>query len=112
MAADLAGLRSELDSLGERLADAAYDSLRAQLHRGAKPSKQDPDLVREKLLTRARNAVERAAVLVAQAEQVADADEPDPVATDGTDGSDRATRAGAGTRRSRWAAAGEGGDGD
>jgi hypothetical protein len=62
-------LRTELDTLAERLTDAAYDCLRAQLHRGAKPAKTDPDFVREKLLSRARNAVERASSLVAQAER-------------------------------------------
>ena len=39
-------LRTELDTLAERLTDAAYDCLRAQLHRGAKPAKTDPDFVR------------------------------------------------------------------
>jgi len=65
----LQGIRAELDTLAERLGDAAYDSLRAQLRRGGKPPKTDPDLVREKLLSRARNAVERASALVAQAER-------------------------------------------
>ena len=64
-------IRAELDTVAERLADAAYDCLRAQLRRGAKPSKADPDLAREKLLSRARNAVERASSLVAQAEHAA-----------------------------------------
>jgi uncharacterized protein (DUF2267 family) len=64
----LEAIRAELDTLAERLHDAAYDSLRAQLHREGKPSKTDPDLVREKLLSRARNAVERASSLVAQAQ--------------------------------------------
>jgi hypothetical protein len=67
----LAEIRAELDTLAERLSDAAYDSLRAQLHKGAKPSKTDPDLVREKLLSRARNAVERASSLVGQAARAA-----------------------------------------
>ncbi len=62
-------IRAELEALAERLGDAAYDSLRAQLRRGGKPAKTDPDLVREKLLSRARNAVERASALVAQAER-------------------------------------------
>jgi hypothetical protein len=62
-------IRAALDAVAERLADAAYDCLRAQLRRGAKPSRADPDLVREKLLSRARNAVERASSLVAQAER-------------------------------------------
>ena len=66
-------IRAELDTLAERLGDAAYDSLREQLHRGGKPAKSDPDLVREKLLSRARNAVERASSLVAQAERAAGA---------------------------------------
>jgi hypothetical protein len=65
----LEAIRTELDTLAERLTDAAYQSLRSHLHRGAKPSKTDPDLVREKLLSRARNAVERASSLVAQAER-------------------------------------------
>jgi len=64
-------IRGELDGLAERLGDAAYDSLRAQMRRGGKPAKTDPDLVREKLLSRARNAVERASSLVAQAERAA-----------------------------------------
>lgn len=64
-------IRAELDTLAERLADAAYDSLRAQLRRGGKSSKTDPDLVRERLLARARSAVERASSLVAQAGRAA-----------------------------------------
>lgn len=67
----LRAVRAELDTLAERLRDAAYDSLRAQLHRGGKLSRSDPDLVREKLLSRARNAIERASSLVAQAERAA-----------------------------------------
>jgi len=67
----LEDIRAELDELAERLGDAAYDSLRAQLRRGGKPAKTDPDLVREKLLSRARNAVERASGLVAQAGRAA-----------------------------------------
>jgi len=62
-------LRAELDGLAERLGEVAYDSLRAQLRQPGKPAKNDPDLVREKLLSRARNAVERASSLVAQAER-------------------------------------------
>ncbi len=65
----LEAIRAELDALAERLGDAAYDFLRAQLHRDGKPSKSDPDLVRERLLSRARNAIERASLLVAQAER-------------------------------------------
>ena len=45
----LEAIRAELDILAERLGDAAYESLRAQLHRGGKPARTDPDLVREKL---------------------------------------------------------------
>jgi ElaB/YqjD/DUF883 family membrane-anchored ribosome-binding protein len=78
----LEAIRAELDSVSERLGDAAYDSLRAQLRRGPKSAKQarsDPNLVREKLLSRARNAVERASSLVAQAaragENLAEADD-------------------------------------
>ncbi|MGA3216606.1 MAG: hypothetical protein ABSD97_13090 [Acidimicrobiales bacterium] len=67
----LQSIRAELDTLAERLGDAAYESLRAQLHHGTKPAKNDPDLVREKLLSRARNAVERASSLVAKAERAA-----------------------------------------
>ena len=48
----LAAIRAELETLSERLTDAAYDSLRAQLHRG-KPAKTDPDVVREKLVAQA-----------------------------------------------------------
>jgi len=72
----LEAIRAELDNLAERLGDAAYDSLRAQLRRGgrsAKAARSDPDLQREKLLSRARNAVERASSLVAQAERAAGA---------------------------------------
>ena len=75
----LAAIRSELGSLAERLGDAAYDSLRAQLRGSGKPTKTDPDLVRERLLSRARNAVERASSLVAQAERVG---APDDIASD------------------------------
>lgn len=70
----LEAIRAELDVLAERLGDAAYESLRAQLHRG-KPARTDPDLVREKLLSRARHAIERASLLVAQAERTAAAPE-------------------------------------
>jgi len=73
----LEAIRAELDTLAERLSDAAYDFLRAQVRRGTKPSKADPDLVREKLLSRARNAVERASSLVAQAERAAGSDGQD-----------------------------------
>ena len=66
---DLDGIRLELDALADRLADVAYDSLRAQLRGGGKPAKNDPNLVTEKLLSRARNAVERASALVAQADR-------------------------------------------
>ena len=72
----LESIRTELDALAERLSDAAYDSLRAQLHRGHKPAKTDPALVREKLLSRARNAVERASSLVAQAERTGPGEAP------------------------------------
>ncbi len=65
----LEAIRAELETLAERLGDAAYDCLRAQLHRGGKSSKSDPDLIREKLLSRARNAVERACLLVGQADR-------------------------------------------
>jgi DNA-binding ferritin-like protein len=65
-------IRAELDSLAERLNDAAYSSLRAQLHRSGKVAKDDPDFQREKILSRARNAIERASALVAQAERLAE----------------------------------------
>jgi hypothetical protein len=78
----LAAIRSDLDSLAERLGDAAYDSLRAQLRGSGKPTKTDPDLVRERLLSRARNAVERASSLVAQAERVG---APDDVSSEAED---------------------------
>ena len=63
----LDAIRSDLDVIAERLGDAAYDSLRAQLRGSGKPAKTDPDFVREKLLSRARHAVERASSLVSQA---------------------------------------------
>lgn len=79
-------IRVELDTLAERLGDEAYDCLRAQLRRGAKGSKTDPDLVREKLLSRARNAVERASLLVAQAERARErGDAPEDRSGDGED---------------------------
>ena len=81
----LAAIRSDLDSVSERLADAAYDSLRAQLRGSGKPSKTDPDLVRERLLSRARHAVERASSLVAQAER---AGAPDDLSSDAEDAED------------------------
>ncbi|MGD1012441.1 MAG: hypothetical protein ABR925_07925 [Acidimicrobiales bacterium] len=65
-------MRAELDGLAERLNDAAYRSLRAQLHHSGKAAKDDPDVQREKILSRARNAVERASALVAQAERLAE----------------------------------------
>jgi len=83
----LAAIRSDLDALAERLGDAAYDSLRAQLRGSGKPSKTDPDLVRERFLSRARNAVERASSLVAQAER---AGAPDDISSEaeGAEGDD------------------------
>ncbi len=63
---ELEAVRAELDALAERVGDFAYDSLRSQLRRGAKPSRDDPDLVREKLLSRARGALERASGLLGQ----------------------------------------------
>jgi hypothetical protein len=66
----LEALRADLDTVAERLGDAVYDSLRAQAHKGGKLAKNDPDLMCEKFLSRARNAVERAVLLVAQAERV------------------------------------------
>jgi ElaB/YqjD/DUF883 family membrane-anchored ribosome-binding protein len=70
----LQAVRLELDTLAERLSDAAYESLRAQVRHGVKPAKDDPDLVREKLLSRARHAVERASGLVSQAENIVDSE--------------------------------------
>lgn len=67
----LADLERELEGIAERLADLAYDALRAQLDGSRNASKSDPAVRRERLLSRARQAVARAQVLVRQAEDAA-----------------------------------------
>jgi hypothetical protein len=71
--ADLEAIGSELDALAERLGEAGFDSLRAQLRRPGRRGKVDRDLEREKLLQRARHAVERASMLVAKAVELGEA---------------------------------------
>ena len=57
--ADLDDIRTRLDGIAEELADLAMDALRAAIERGDKTSPE------ERLLTRARRAVERAEAILA-----------------------------------------------
>jgi hypothetical protein len=71
--ADLEEIRSRLEAVGEDLADVALDRLReAAAGRG-----RGGEQVEERLITRARRAVERAVHLLQQAEGGAGAD-PEP----------------------------------
>ena len=71
-------IRADLDTLAERLGDAAYDSLRAQLHRGAKPAKTDPDLVARSCCPGPATRSNAPALLVAQAERTGGAGAEEP----------------------------------
>jgi hypothetical protein len=66
VASDLADIAERLSAIGEELADVAIDRLR-QASESVR-SGRDPDsrlMAEEKLITRARRSVERAAVLLA-----------------------------------------------
>jgi len=56
--ADVQDIRSRLDQIAEELGDLAIDTLRAAVEAGATKSEE------EKRITRARNAVEKAARLL------------------------------------------------
>ena len=56
--ADVDDIRARLDQIAEELADLALDTLRAAVEAGATKSDE------EKRITRARNAVEKAARLL------------------------------------------------
>ena len=56
--ADVEDIRARLDEIAEELADLALDTLRAAVESGATKSDE------EKRITRARNAVEKAARLL------------------------------------------------
>jgi hypothetical protein len=56
--ADVEDIRTRLDQIAEELADLALDTLRAAVESGATKSDE------EKRITRARNAVEKAARLL------------------------------------------------
>ena len=56
--ADLDDIRSRLDGIADEIADLALDALRAAVQAGDKKSEQ------ERKLTRARNAVQKAAHLL------------------------------------------------
>lgn len=58
--ADLEDIRSRLEAIAEELADAALDRLRESVVHGA-------DVKEERIITRARRAVERAAHLLSGA---------------------------------------------
>ncbi|MGD0082619.1 MAG: hypothetical protein ABSD78_05405 [Acidimicrobiales bacterium] len=60
-------IASELERLGERLADAAMDVLRSGLGEGSDEAAAMATK-REKLLNRARSSVEKARMLVRQAD--------------------------------------------
>lgn len=63
MASDVEEVRSRLESIAEELADLALDRLRESVAAGAE--KTSPE---ERLITRARRSVEKAAVLLGQIE--------------------------------------------
>lgn len=58
--ADLDDIRTRLENIAEELGDLALDTLRAAVEAGATKSEE------EKRITRARNAVEKAARLLAE----------------------------------------------
>ncbi len=58
--ADVDDIRNRLEGIAEELADLALDALREAVEAGEKKSE------RERTLTRARNAVEKAAHLLAE----------------------------------------------
>jgi len=72
-------IRAEVDRLAERLGDVAYEALRAHLRsareagragvRGSSKAARSPDLEREKVASRARNALERASTLLRRLEE-------------------------------------------
>ena len=61
MAGDVEAVRARLESLAEELADLALDRLRASVEAGAEKTSAE-----ERLITRARRSVEKAAVLLGQ----------------------------------------------
>jgi len=63
MANDVEEVRARLESIAEELADMALDRLRESVAAGADKA---PD--EERVITRARRAVEKAAVLLSQVE--------------------------------------------
>jgi hypothetical protein len=70
MAGDVEGVRARLESIAEELADLALDRLRESVAAGA-----DKTTAEERLITRARRSVEKAAVLLGQID--APVDDPD-----------------------------------
>ncbi len=64
MSGDVEEVRSRLDSIAEELADLALDRLRASVAAGAQRTSDE-----ERLITRARRSVEKAAVLLGQVER-------------------------------------------
>jgi hypothetical protein len=63
MANDVEEVRARLESIAEELADLALDRLRASVAAGAETTSPE-----ERLITRARRSVEKAAVLLGQVE--------------------------------------------
>jgi len=61
MAGDVEGVRSRLESIAEELADLALDRLRESVAVGAEKTSEE-----ERLITRARRSVEKAALLLGQ----------------------------------------------
>ncbi|HVF15154.1 MAG TPA: hypothetical protein VM942_11175 [Acidimicrobiales bacterium] len=61
MASDVEGVRTRLESIAEELADLAFDRLRQAVAAGAEKGSDE-----ERLITRARRSVEKAAVLLGQ----------------------------------------------
>ena len=66
MAGDVEAVRSRLESIAEELADMALDRLRASVAAGAEDLSSQETSDEERLITRARRSVEKAAVLLGQ----------------------------------------------
>ncbi len=73
MASDLADIAARLNGIGEELADVALDRLREASRTVREGGAPDPVLRdEEKRITRARRAVEKAALLLGQMPEVAE----------------------------------------
>ncbi|MEA2828216.1 MAG: hypothetical protein QOG43_2655 [Actinomycetota bacterium] len=66
MAGDVEAVRARLESIAEELADMALDRLRASVAAVAQKESAEKTSAEERLITRARRAVEKAAVLLGE----------------------------------------------